>query len=753
MSTEAAKEQSDYDKLRRIPYLYAFNVLNMAALVCTVNSPLALFAAELGIEKGRIGMLAGIMPFAQILCIAFLPLVMAYSQRFITGAAYASRYFFVLPWIAAPFLGSPEQAFWLLFGCMTAFSISRTLAETAIYPWSQEYMPRQVRGRIAGVISLAILPVALAGSVVIQLWLDSRTGIERYFPVFIIGALFGLTSVLSLIGLRGGNPRPDTPRGWAAIKAMRTPVRDGNFWLYLYSSGTQYFAYTAINLFLVLFFRDRLGLSSGQLVLLIALVPVGGALGSLIAGWFVDRYGTRAIRVTLQSWQVVLLLSLLLIRPGVAFPEIVAGSIFFLMGLLFQSSIAVGSIYMLNYVPPAHKENYMTLAYASDGIIGGGATFLAGLLLQFLDAGSPTLMGVAIDSYDTLFVLCAVVVVTSALAFAALRETGATGVRAFFANFGSGSAIRALMSIPRYGALTSEERRQELTYGFGGTRSALVKEELIAALSDPSFDVRHEAIQSLGRLPPGPAVIKALESMLNYDGLEELQYAALTSLGRLRARESSARIALFLDSSSALLRARAIRSLGEIRNETYLPRIRQMLRDDSEINCRLAAVSALGKYGDASSVGDLVAIYLQLAAADTTASDEPRSKVVLLALAKILALEESFSREWRFEERLLGERLPRLIERLAWTVGRMPGKQSGELGARIKSTALGVSTGETSDAFLALQTLAPRIEASGHADAALVGQVLQGTREIMRPHRALLILLALATRKVLLARR
>jgi hypothetical protein len=753
MTRQVAAEQSDYDKLRRIPYLYAFNVLNMAALVCTVNSPLALYAAELGIEKGRIGMLGGIMPFAQVLCIAFLPIVMAYSQRFITGAAYASRYIFVLPWIAAPFLGSPEQAFWLLFGCMTAFSISRTLAETAIYPWSQEYMPRQVRGRISGVISLAILPVALGGSVLIQLWLDSRVGIERYFPVFVIGAFFGLTSVLSLIGLRGGNPRPDTPRGLASIRAMRTPVRDGNFWLYLYSSGTQYFAYTAVNLFLVLFFRERLGISSGQLVLLIALVPVGGALGGLIAGWFVDRYGTRAIRVTLQSWQVVLLLSLLLIGPGVVFPEIVAGAIFFLMGLLFQSSIAVGSIYMLNYVPPAHKENYMTLAYASDGIIGGGATFIASLLLQLLDAHRPTLLGMTVDSYEALFVACAVVVVTSALAFAGLKESGATGVRAFFANFGSGSAIRALLAIPRYGALTSEERRQELTYGFGGTRSSLVKEELIAALSDPSFDVRHEAIQSLGRLPPGPAVIRALESMLDYEGLEELQYAALTSLGRLRARESGAAIAVFLDSSSALLRARAIRSLGEIRDETYLPRIRQMLRDDPEINCRLAAVSALGKYADRSSVGGLVAIYAQLAAADTTASDEPRSKVVLLALAKILGLEEGFSRDWRLEERILGQRLPRLIERLAWTVRRMPGKQSGELSARIKATALGASSGETTEAFLALQALLPRIETSGHTDAALVTQVLQGTRQIEHPHRALLVLLALAVRKVLLARR
>lgn len=749
MTKDAAAEQSDYDKLRRIPYLYAFNVLNMAALVCTVNSPLALYAAELGIEKGQIGLLAGVMPFAQVLCIAFLPLVMSYSQRFITGAAYASRYFFIFPWILAPWLGSPALAFWLLLGCMIAFSIARTLAETAIYPWSQEYMPRQVRGRISGVLSLVILPIALGGSLIIQLWLDSRTGIERYFPVFIVGALFGLTSVLSLIGLRGGRPRPGSPRGLAAIKSMRVPMRDGNFWLYLYSSGTQYFVYIAVNLFLVLFFRDRLALSSGNLVLLIALVPVGGAVGSLAAGWFVDRYGTRAIRVTLQGWQAVMLLGLLLVQPGIPFPELVAGLIFFLLGLLFQSSIVVGAVYMLNYVPPSQKENYMTLAYASDGLIGGGTTFLAGFLLQFLDANPLVLGGAEVNSYEALFVVCAAVVVTSALAFAALKESGATGVRAFFANFGQGDAIRALLSIPRYGALTSEERRQELTYGFGGTRSSLVKEELIAALSDPSFDVRHEAIHSLGRLPRSPAVTRALEQILGYDGLDELQYAALTSLGRLKSAASIPAIAQFLDSTSALLRARAIRSLGEIGAVQYRPRIRQLLRSDPEINCRLAAVSALGKYRDASSVRDLVAIYCELVADDASTVGEPRSKVVLLALAKILDLEEAFSREWRLEERLTGHRLPGLIERLAAAVKRMPGRQYGELAARIRASALPASTDDTADAFAAMQALAPLVETSRHGDAAMVAMLLQGTREVARVHRALLILLALALRRVL----
>jgi len=739
--------QSDYDKLRRLPYLYAFNVLNMAALLCTVNSPLALYAVELGVPKGQIGVLAGMMPFAQVLCIAFLPVVMAFNQRYVTAGAYASRYFFVLPWLLAPLLPSPDAVFWLLCVTLGLFAISRTLAETAIYPWSQEYTPKQVRGRINGVVSVAILPMALVGSLVVQLWLDSHAGIQRFYPVFIVGALFGLCSVLALAGMRGGEPRPDSPRGWAAIRAMRAPLRDGNFWLYLYSSGTQYFAFTVVNLFLVLFFHERLGMSSGQLVLMVAFVPLGGAAGALIAGWFVDRYGTRAIRVTLQTLQVLLLIGLLLIHPGIPSVEVVAGAVFFLFGLLFQSSIGVGSIYMLNYVPPAKKENYMTLAYASDGLIGGGATLLAGLLLQVLDSHGVSLLG--LGSYELMFVLAAVVIATSALAFGALREEGATGVRAFFAHFGQGSAIRALLSIPRYGALTSEERRQELAYGFGNTRSALVKEELIAALSDPSFDVRHEAIQSLGRLPPSPAVIRALESMLGYEGLVELQYAALTSLGRLKARESGTRIAQFLESPNPLLRARAMRTLGDIRDDSYLPRIREMLRDDPEIGCRLAAVSALGKFHDHESIDALLEIYRTLASDDVSTVGEPRSKVVLLALAKILDVEANFSREWRREEQIAGYRLPSLIGRLSGILKRLSSEESSRHSRLLSNAAATLGTGRTSEAFAALQALRPYVAASGHGEAAMVLKIMDGTLDITQPHRALLILLALSLQRVL----
>ncbi len=745
-----APVQSDYDKLRRIPFLYAFHIFNTVGLLCTVITPLALYAAELGVPKDRIGLLGGILPFAQVLCILFLPLAMQYSQRHIAAYAYGGRYLFILPWLAAPLLiDQPDLVFWILFGSMALFSIGRTIAETALWPWSQEYMPKQFRGRISGTAALLVLPAALFSSLLVQLWLDSRTGIDRFFPVILTGVVFGLFGAAALLGLGGGKPRPSSARGFSAIRSMKKPASDGNFWIFLYSSGTQYFVYSLINLFLVLYFRDRLGISSGQLVLMAALGPLGGAIGAVVSGWFVDRYGTRAIRVIMQGLQVLLLFALLLVNADLPGVQIIAGAFFFLFGLLVHSSITAGGIYMLNYVPPADKENYMTLAYTTDGIIGGGAVFLSGFLLQFLEVRPVELFGATLGSFETLFAVAGFVLLTSAVAFAMLKEEGATGVRDFFGQFRGGSPIRALLSIHSYGALTSEERRLDLTYGFGGTRSGLVKDELIAALSDPSFDVRHEAIHSLGHLPSSPAVVRALERMLSYDGLVELQYAALTSLGRLKARDSGSRVARFLDSSNPLLRARAARTLGDVRDAAYLPRIRLMLRDDPEVDCRLAAVSALGKFRDRDSIEGLLEIYRQLASDDVSIVGEPRSKVVLLALAKILDCEESFSREWRREEAIVGYRLPDLVGRLAKALRRRASEDTRQQVLLLEEAAIALGAGSTREAFAALQMLRPYVAGSNRPNTAAVLAIMDGTRDIAQPHRALLILLSLALRPLL----
>lgn len=242
-------------------------------------------------------------------------------------------------------------------------------------------------------------------------------------------------------------------------------------------------------------------------------------------------------------------------------------------------------------------------------------------------------------------------IVVSTLAYSFLVEENATGVRDFLKQFYAGNPLGVLWGIHRYGYQTSEERRLDLTHQFGGAGSVLAREELLDALHDPSFDVRYEAIVALGHLPNSKRVILGLESMLAYDGLVELQYAALTSLGRIKAMQSGAKIAQFLTVENPLLRARSIRTIGDIRDLNYLQTIREVLASDMVVDCRLAAISALGKFKDHDSFKMMLINYCAFDATNNSTSDGPRSRVILLALSKILNREGAFSKAWRREEK------------------------------------------------------------------------------------------------------
>lgn len=739
--------QSDYDKLRRIPWFYAYSMLTATAMLCTASTPLTLFSTELGLTEDRIGILVGIIPFFQVLGVAALPLIARFGNRQVAAWSLFLRYAFLGLFFFAPALASrPEALFALLLTAMIGFSFLRTMSETAVVPWNQEFMPRAVRGRASGRNALVYVPVALVVSWLIQLWLDSQEGLWRFYPVFAIGIVVGFAGALSLFGLKGGAPPKERTKFTASLATLRAPLRDRNFLLFLYASASQYLVFTAINLFMILYFRQRLGISSGQLVLLAAFMPVGGAAAMLVTGWFVDRYGTRGIRMALQAGQVLLLLALPFVTAETPALEFTVAMVFFAFGALFQAGMGTSNVYMFNIIPPAQKEAYTTVHYSIDGIVGGGVTFLAGFLLAWLGNHPLTLFGVTFGNFEVLFVLAALVAASSAVTFVLLREDGAISMRDFVGHFSTGSPMRALWSIQQYGGQTSEDRRRDLAFGFAAAGSPLASQELIEALRDPSFDVRHEAIRALGHLAPSPKVVSALVEVLRYDGLVELQYSALTALGRMRARSGAAEIARFLDDPTPILRARAIRSLGEIRAQEALPRIRALLTEDPELDCRLAAVSALGKFKDKKSLPALLALYREQAD-DTGTMAEPRSKVVLLALAKILSVEESFSQQWRREDRNPGHALPDVLMRLAGLLKDRAG--TGDVARQLRALVAVWDPTRAGEAMELLCSLRRQVVSARHEDAWLVAKMMDAFAGLKDPHPAALVLLAVAMRRVL----
>lgn len=741
--------QTDLDKLRRIPWYHAHSVLTSLAVLCTVGAPLSLFAAELGLSKDRIGLLGGIMPFLQVASLLSIPLIARFGARMVSTLALATRYVFLCLLLVAPlYIARPDTVFALLLVAMFGFSLMRAVAEGAVVPWSQEFTPISARGRIAGRNAVFYVPVALVVSWLIQGWLDGQVGVARFYPVFVAGIVAGLAGAFCLLGMRGGgrpgaNAASRMPVPGPRVSAMAEPLRDRNFLVFLAASSVQYTVIVAQAIFLVLFFRD-LGLQSGELVFLSALIPVGAAVGTLGAGWLIDRYGTRAVYVVLLAGQAVLFLLLPLIPADTTALTALAAAAFLLAGLFLYPALSVAGIYLLNVIPPASKEAYTTLHYITVGLVGGAATWGAGVLLAQLTAHPVAVAGVAIEPFAALFVLTALLSAISGWAFHLLREEDGLSIRALFANFTTGHPMRALIGIQQFGGETSEDRRRELAFGLGSFGSPLAKKELIEALRDPSFDVRHEAVRALGHMAPHADAVAALEQVLQLDGLIELQYAALESLGRMRARGAADRVAGFLNNGNALLRARAIRSLGEMRAHDHTLRLRAALAGDPDLDCRLAAVSALGKIGDADSLPGLVAIYLELAR-DAAGMGEPRSKVVLLAIAKIVHCEESFAHFWRHEQRSPGEAVSDLLLGLSKVVAA----RAAPLAAGLAAASAAHEPGRPGPAWAAVLACAPLLADSTHPDAPRVARLLAGVAEVEAPHPALVILAILGLRRAL----
>jgi MFS family permease len=423
---------NEQEKMKVMNYFYFSTALQMCAVIGTVAAPLTLYSVELGLDSDKIGILGSLMAFCQVLAVISIPVTIYFGSKLVSISALFTRYIFLLIFLIVPFYkDNVTLVFSLLFFSMLMFSIFRSLSEAAFVPWMQEFIPRDVRGRIIGVNGIICTPFALAASYVIKIWLDSRVGLDRFYPVFILAIITGLISALLLIKIQGEKKILNRENDRGYLKNLFSASKDKNFNLFLLSSGTQYLVITVLAIFLTLFFKIRMNIPTGELIFSSTLILIGGTCSGFIVGRITDNYGCRGIRVIFQTLQILLLLILPFINSETPHLSYIIGIIFFLFGFLMWGSESIGYIFMLNYVPSNNKESFMSLAYSLDGLIAGVTTILAGYLILWLDTNNIIFFGKTLGSYEVLFVICAIMIAVSMNAFILIKEEGAMGVRTF----------------------------------------------------------------------------------------------------------------------------------------------------------------------------------------------------------------------------------------------------------------------------------------------------------------------------------
>lgn len=429
---------SDSAKMRALPWALLSAGLNAIFALWTFDSSLfVLFLRQLGLSASRIGVLLSLFPFCGLLALVFAPVAARIGRKRSFLIFYGSRKFVIallllLPLVSRHWGVAAGNIF--LTTVIVVFAILRAMAETAVYPWRQEYIPDRVRGKFSGwetVVSLVASGVALG---VASIVVDKGSGLGRYLALIAGGAALGVVGVALMALVPGGAPFVSTTKAHGHGDNMRQALADGNFIRYLCAFALFTVGTSLLTPFMPLFLCDHVGLRATMVVRFDLVAMICGACASLGLGWVSDRVGSRPVLMPSSALLILVPLCwLTLASAHLSLPII--GVLYITYGTAQYGLILSASRLLYNgVIPPQQNTAYTAVYYAWVGLVAGSARLLGGHILKVFsspDATVATLIG-----FKVLFGVALGCFVLSWLCFGSVRRDASHSTR---------SALRALL--------------------------------------------------------------------------------------------------------------------------------------------------------------------------------------------------------------------------------------------------------------------------------------------------------------------
>jgi len=277
--------------------------------------------------------------------------------------------------------------------------------------------------------------------------------------------------------------------------------------------------------------------------------------------------------------------------------------------------------------------------YAFFGLCAAVAPLGAGWLLDQCRTISLTWRFVHVDQFSPLFGFSLLFMVGAAVFYSRIRKDGLVRPGEFMSMFIQGNPIMAFNSMIRYRFADNEADRLSTTRSMGDAENPLSVTELLEAVTDPSFNVRYEAILAMARMPPQEPLTNAMIAVLKSQE-PDLSVAAGWALGRIADKRAIPALRQALHSDYALLRSRSARSLANLGDADAVPLLCELLKSEKHDGIRVAYASALGVFRAEQALDDLMALLQRLA------NDSLRGEVAL-AIVRIIGDEHQFVRLWR----------------------------------------------------------------------------------------------------------
>ncbi len=635
---------TDVEKMRRLNWLLAGDMLNAAMFTLTFAGPVfLLFLSELKLNEGQIGLLLSLVPFCGIVAPFIAPAVTRFGYKRVYITFWTARTCVIAVLLLTPFIiqrFGPGSAFGWVGGVIFVFAMCRAIAETGGYPWRREAVPTAVQGKFQALSNMTMM----IGSIVVtsgaSYVIGAGHGLDRFMLLIALGVGFGFISVWLYSQTPGGRPAAAGEATPGHLKDIKHALADRDFMFFLGALGLATLGGTSVISFVPLFMKEQVGLDDGQVVLLSSATYAGALLSSYLWGWAADRYGSKPVMQFSLDVMLLLPLAWFLMPRHTLLSAPLAMLIAFLAGV---STLAWQISWMrylfVNAMPVEKKSAYTAVYYAWYGFVSGFAPLLAGQILEQSRGIRADVLIFTLDSYTPLFVFSLVFLIASIVTVSQLRSTEALPFRRFAGMFVRGNPLAALESLIMYNFAGDEITRMATTERMGNAKNPLSSHELIEALRDPSFNVRLEAVNSIGRMPPEPELIEALIAMLNEEP-SELTFAVTRALGRLGDARAIPPLRRLLFSGYHVLEASSARALSMLGDSDSIPLFWDKFRTEPSPVLRVAHASALGRLQASAAATEIFALLRQV-------EPETLRTEVGLALARLAGDERYYMQHWR----------------------------------------------------------------------------------------------------------
>jgi len=632
---------TNVEKIAKLPWSIASNAANTVFVQFTFfGSVFVLFLDQLGLSKAQIGFLLSLLPFFGLSALFIAPMAARRGYKRIFLIFYSLRkvitvFLLFTPWVLSTF--GPQTALIFVSSVVTVFALCRSVAETARFPWVQEYVPNAVRGKYSATNNvfstlIGFIAVTAAGAVI-----GRSSGLDGFMILIGIGLLFGLGSTWAASRIPGGAAVVETETKKNTYWDMLDPAHDKNFLFYLFGAGFIILAITPLNSFVPLFMQEQVGLSSGSVVWLQNGALLGGMLSTYLWGWAADRYGSKPVMSSGVTLMILLPILWMLMPRQSEFSLYAALGIAFLKGMVNMGwNIGSARFLFVNVVPPAKKTAYMALYYAWVGTVGGLSQLLGGQILDLSQGIRGQFLMIVFDPYTTLFVLGIAFPIISLLLLRRVQSDEGITTGEFAGLFFRGNPFLAMGSLIGYHLAKDERAVVSVTERLGQTRSGLAVDELLESLTDPRFNVRFEAIISIARTRPDPRLTEALVEVLHGTELS-LTVVAAWALGRIGDERALKALRESLNSDYRSIRAHSARALGTLGDREIAPLLLERLKTEEDKGLQMAYASTLGKLRITEATEELLELLR------TTENERARMSLAL-ALARLVGDEGHFTR-------------------------------------------------------------------------------------------------------------